>query len=211
VSDFPRTQRFGLEHLMRAGIHGAHRDAPGVIVALRTDIALALVMARNGKTEDLRRRVHDRFALTLPLTAKREEKNGLSFIWAGPGRWLAATSTQTAAAFEATLRSALTGLASAVNQTDGRCVFQISGPKAGDVLARGLPIDIDRGVFGPGDTALTLAGHINVHFWQIDLTPAYEFAVPRSFAASFCEWLMTASAKYGVLVQNPADANRPAG
>jgi methylglutamate dehydrogenase subunit D len=56
-------------------------------------------------------------------------------------------------------------------------------------------------VFGPGDTALTLAGHINVHFWQLDLTPTYEFAVLRSFAASFCEWLFAAAAKYGVLVR----------
>ena len=28
-------------------------------------------------------------------------------------------------------------------------------------------------------------------------TPTYEFAVPCSFAASFCEWLFAASAKYG--------------
>jgi methylglutamate dehydrogenase subunit D len=66
---------------------------------------------------------------------------------------------------------------------------------------RGVPVDIDPRVFGPGDTALTLAGHINVHFWQLDLTPTYEFAVLRSFAASFCEWLFAAAAKYGVLVR----------
>jgi methylglutamate dehydrogenase subunit D len=67
-------------------------------------------------------------------------------------------------------------------------------------LGQSLPVDIDARLFRPGDTALTLAGHINVHFWQIDLSPAYEFAVPRSFAASFCEWLFAVSAKYGVVV-----------
>ena len=72
-----------------------------------------------------------------------------------------------------------------MNQSDGRCIFRIGGPSAREVLAQGLPIDIDPRVFGPGDTALTLAGHINVHFWQVDLSPVYEFAVPRSFAASF--------------------------
>jgi methylglutamate dehydrogenase subunit D len=201
VPDFALSPRSGLEHVLIPGTHGIHRDAPGVVVALRTDLALALVMARNGKTEDLRRRVQDRFDLTLPSTAQRAEKNGLSFIWAGPGRWLAGTSTQTAAAFEAMLRSELSGLTAVANQADGRSVFQISGPKAHDVLAQGLPIDIDPRVFGPGDTALTLAGHINVHFWQLDRSPAYEFAVPRSFAASFCEWLLAAAAKYGVLVR----------
>jgi methylglutamate dehydrogenase subunit D len=200
VADFVLTPRSGLERALFPGTHGAYRDAPGVVLGLRTDLALVLVMARKGKTEHLRQRLHDRFDLTLPLTAQRIQKAGLSFVWAGPERWLAATPTQTPAAFEAMLRSELSGLASVANQTDGRCIFQISGPKARDTLAHGLPIDIDPRVFGPGDTALTLAGHINVHLWQLDLSPAYEMAVPRSFAASFCEWLLAASAKYGIVV-----------
>jgi methylglutamate dehydrogenase subunit D len=206
VSDFALSPRSGLEHLLVPGRHGAQTDKPGVAVALRTDLALALVMARSGKTEDLRRRMQDRFGLTLPMAAQGPERGSnlnhdrLSLIWAGPGRWLAATSRQPATALEATLRDALSGLASVTNQTDGRCVFHISGPDARDVLAKGMPIDIDPRVFGPGDAALTLAGHINVHFWQIDLSPAYELAVPRSFAVSFCEWLFAASAKYGLSV-----------
>ncbi len=200
MPDFALTPRSGLEHVLLPGTHGADRDTPGVVLALRTDLALVLVMARKGKTEDLRQRVQDRFDLTLPSTAQRVEKSGLSFVWAGPERWLAATSTRTPAAFEAMLRSELSGFASVANQTDGRCIFQVSGPKARDTLAHGLPIDIDPRVFGPGDTALTLAGHINVHLWPLDLSPAYQLAVSRSFAASFCEWLLAASAKYGVLV-----------
>jgi heterotetrameric sarcosine oxidase gamma subunit len=201
VSDFAPWPRFGLEHVLVPGTHGAHREAPGVGVALRTDLALALVMARTGKIEELRQRVHDRFDLTLPMTARRTEKNGLSFVWAGPGRWLAGTPAQTAAVFEAMLRHELSGFASVANQTDGRSVFQISGPKAHDLLACGLPVDVHPQVFGPGDTALTLAGHINVHFWQLDPLPVYEFAVPRSFAASFCEWILETAAKFGVSVR----------
>lgn len=210
MSDFALSPRSGLEHLLLPGTRGAltdATDAPGVVVALRPDLALAFVMARKGKAADLRQRVQDRFGLTLPTTAQRVEKSGglgldsLSFIWAGPGRWLARTPTQTATSLEAMLRQELSGLASVVNQTDGRCVFRVSGPRSRDALAQGVPVDIDPRVFGPGDTALTLAGHINVHFWQLDLSPAYELAVPRSFAASFCEWLFAASAKYGLLVR----------
>jgi methylglutamate dehydrogenase subunit D len=207
VADFALSPRSGLEQLLVPGTRGARTDAPGVIVALRTDLALAFVIARKGKAEELRQRLQDRLGITLPMTGQCAEKSGglshdgLSLIWAGPGRWLAGTATQTAAALEATLRKELSGLASVMNQTDGRCVFRISGPSARDVLAQGIPIDIDPLVFGPGDTALTLAGHINVHFWQVDLSPAYEFAVPRSFAASFYQWLFAAAAKYGVLVR----------
>jgi methylglutamate dehydrogenase subunit D len=206
VADFALLPRSGLEHLLLPGAHGARTDEPGVTVALRADLALAVVMGRNGKAEDLRRQVQDRFGLMLPMTARHPERDselrldGLSFIWAGPGRWLARTPAQTPPALEATLRVALSGLASVVNQTDGRCVFHIGGPKARDVLEQGLPVDIDARRFGRGDTALTLAGHINAHLWQIDISPAYEVAVSRSFAASFCAWLFAASAKYGVLV-----------
>jgi methylglutamate dehydrogenase subunit D len=204
VSLFPRS---GLEHLLQAGTHGPHAGEPGVILALRTDLALAYVLARNGKTDALQQRVRDRFGLSMPTTAQHAvdgsipSLDSLSFIWAGPGRWLARTSVQTGAALEATLRSELSAVASVINQTDGRCVFRIGGPSVRDVLAKGLPIDLDARVFSPGDTALTLVGHVSVHLWQVDPTPTYEFAVPRSFAASFCEWLLAAAASNGLLVR----------
>jgi heterotetrameric sarcosine oxidase gamma subunit len=206
VADFVLSPRSGLELRLLPGRHGARINEPGVTVTLRTDLALAVVMARNGKAEDLRRRMQDHFGLVLPMTARHPESggdlrlDGLSFIWAGPGRWLARTPVEMAPALEATLRAALSGLASVSDQTDGRCVFHIGGPRSREILGQSLPVDIDARLFRPGDTALTLAGHINVHFWQIDLSPAYEFAVPRSFAASFCEWLFAVSAKYGVVV-----------
>lgn len=207
MADFSLFPRSGLEQFLEPATRGEHAGEPGVMVALRTDLALAYVLARNGKAEELQQGVRDRFGLSLPMAAQRAEKSGnmsldsLNFMWAGPGRWLAGTSAQTAASLEAMLRRELAGVASVINQTDGRCVFRLSGPRTRDILAQGLPIDLDPRVFGPGDTALTAVGHINVHFWQVDPTPTYEFAVPRSFAASFCEWLIAASAKYGVLVR----------
>jgi heterotetrameric sarcosine oxidase gamma subunit len=207
VADFPLYARSGLEHLLQPGNRGDHTGEPGVAVALRSDLALAYVLVRNGKTSELQTRVEERFGLRLPTAAQHSEAGGtprpdsLSFIWAGPNRWLARTSTQNGAALEATLRDALSGVASIINQTDGRCVFRISGPGTREVLAKGVPLDLDPRAFGPGDTALTLVGHISVHFWQLDRTPTYEFAVPRSFAASFCEWLFAAAANHGLVVR----------
>jgi methylglutamate dehydrogenase subunit D len=203
VSLFPRS---GLEHLLQPRTRGAYAGEPGVTLALRTDLALAYVLARSGKTGALQQRVQDRFSLTLPMTAQHAADgspslDGLSFIWAGPGRWLARTPVQTGTALEATLRSELSAVASVINQTDGRSVFRIGGPHVRDVLAKGVPIDLDERVFRPADTALTLVGHIGVHLWQVDPAPTYEFAVPRSFAASFCEWLFAAAASNGLLIR----------
>jgi heterotetrameric sarcosine oxidase gamma subunit len=207
VADFPLYARSGLEHLLQPGHRGDHTGEPGVAVALRNDLALAYVLVRNGKTGELRTRVQERFGLRLPMAAQHSEDDsnpnpdGLGFVWAGPGRWLAKTAAQSGAALETTLRNELSGLASIINQTDGRCVFRISGPSLREVLAKGVPLDLDPQAFGPGDTALTLVGHVSVHFWQLDRVPTYEFAVPRSFAASFCEWLFAAAASHGVVVR----------
>jgi methylglutamate dehydrogenase subunit D len=207
VADFPLYARSGLEHLLQPGNRGDHTGEPGVAVTLRSDLALAYVLVRNGKTGELQARVQERLGLRLPMAAQHGEDganlgaDSLAFVWAGPGRWLAKTSTKSAAALETTLRNELSGVASIINQTDGRCVFRLSGPSLREVLAKGVPLDLDPRAFGPGDTALTLVGHISVHFWQLDRVPTYEFAVPRSFAASFCEWLITAAANHGLAVR----------
>ncbi len=207
MADFSLYARSGLEHLLQPGHRGDYTGEPGVAVALRDDQALAYVLVRNGKTGELQTRVQERFGLRLPMAAQHSEDDsnpnpdGLGFVWAGPGRWLAKTAAQSGAALETTLRNELSGLASIINQTDGRCVFRLSGPSLREVLAKGIPLDLDPRAFGPGDTALTLVGHVSVHFWQLDRVPTYEFAVPRSFAASFCEWLFAAAASHGVVVR----------
>ena len=119
-------------------------------------------------------------------------------MWAGPGRWLAAAPNQTPATFERDLRRALVGLASVTGQSDGRSIIRVSGPKAREALAKGIPLDLDPRAFVPNDTAMTIVAHINVHLWQCDAVPTYDFAVFRSFAGSFCEWLLDASAVFGV-------------
>jgi methylglutamate dehydrogenase subunit D len=79
--------------------------------------------------------------------------------------------------------------------TDG--VFGKHRPKVRETLAKGVPLDLDSDAFRPGDAALTLAGHINIHFWQIDDTPTYEIMMFRSFAKSFYDWFLDASAEFG--------------
>jgi methylglutamate dehydrogenase subunit D len=208
VPEFVLTQRSGLEQALVPGRYGTTGAAPGVTIALRDDLVLAMVMARAGKTAELAQRTSAVFGVALPLTPRRVENGPVSFAWAGPGRWLAATrlaatKNEAAGAFERRLRDELSGLASVSGQTDGRAIIRLSGAKLRAALAKGVPIDLDPRVFRPGDTALTSVAHINVQLWQVDDAPTYEFAVFRSFAAAFCEWLLAASAEFGTGVQPP--------
>lgn len=202
MSDLVLTPRSALDRVLVPGRHGAETDAPGVIIAERTGLALASVMARKNKSAELAACVRERFAIELPVTPRRVAGDALYFIWAGPGRWLAAAPGRSPVTFESDMRAALAGLASVTSQSDGRTIIRISGPKAREALAKGVPLDLDPRAFGPGDTAMTVVAHINVHLWQSDAAPVYEFAVFRSFAGSFCEWLLDAAAEFGVTVQD---------
>jgi methylglutamate dehydrogenase subunit D len=189
-----------LARIVAPGPHGVRVDTPGVVITPRHDLALATVIARADKASELANRVSARYGLDLPLTPKRVSAGALSFTWAGPGQWLAAMEQTAGHTFEKNLRGDLAGLASIANQTDGRSCIRLGGPMARRTLAKGIPIDLHPECFGPGDTVLTAAGHINVHFWQLDHIPTYEFAVFRSFAAAFCQWLLEASAEFGAVV-----------
>ncbi len=200
MSDFALSPRSALERVLLPGHYGAEVDVTGVTISERTGLALASVMACKDKTADLAARVKERFAIILPMTPRRAVDEGVHFIWAGPGLWLAAAPDQSPMTFESDLRDALAGLASVTGQSDGRSIIRVSGPKAREALAKGVPLDLDPRVFAPDDTAMTVVAHINVHLWQCDAAPTYDFVVFRSFAGSFCEWLLDAAAEFGVKV-----------
>jgi len=192
----PRT---GLEGVARPGHHGRIGGVPGVAISSRRNFELAIVMVRAGKQADLLVRSLERFGLSLPTIPRREFRGPLSFAWAGPGKWLAMLESACGTGFESGLREGFAGFASVTNQSDGRNIIRVRGAKARDALAKGVPLDLDPRSFRVGDTALTVVANINVHFWQIDESPTYEFAVFRSFAVAFHEWLLEASIEFGVM------------
>ena len=196
--------RSALQGLALPGRYGAANDGPGVVLSERLDLALAAVMVRKGESEALAGRVRAVFGLDLPTTPRRAARASLAFVWAGPGYWLAVTEGQDGTSLEELLRHDLLNLASISDQSDGRAVVRIAGARARDVLAKGVPVDLNPRVFTAGDAAVTTVGHIAVHLWQLDETPAYEFAVSRSYAAAFWRWLVDSAAEFGAVVVGPS-------
>jgi sarcosine oxidase subunit gamma len=182
-------------------VHDA-ASAIGITLSLRKNVAIATVIARKGMREELSRRVKAAFDLSLPDLLSRSEARGVAFASAAPDQWLAASETMDREAFEASLRSELVECASITNQSDGRTIFRLKGPKARDALKKGVPIDLHSREFKPGSSAVTLVAHMNVHMWQCDEVPTYEFAVFRSFSRSFFDFLIEASAEFGVSIEH---------
>jgi methylglutamate dehydrogenase subunit D len=175
-------------------------SALGVTISERRGIALCSVLARSGAEAQLADRVRDSCGVSLPREPRYTATTPVAFAWAGPSQWLALGAGIDGGNFELQLRAALAGVASVVDQSDGRTLVRIGGPRARDALAKGVHIDLHPSAFRPGDAAATTVAYIGVHFWQIDSAPTYEFAMFRSFAVAFWEWISDAAAEFGIAV-----------
>ena len=187
-----------LDGVATPGRYGAPAGAAGVVAREIKGVALATVTARKGRIADLAVAARSAFGVDLPLTPRRVEGREMAFVWSGPGQWLATCRALPATDIEMVLQAALAGRASIVDQSHGRTIVRVSGPRVRDALANGVAVDLHPSRFGTGDTAVTVVAHVNVHFWQIDAAPTYDFAVARGFAASFWHWLQASSAEYGL-------------
>ncbi len=160
---------------------------------------MASLAAAKGKKEQLKSAIRNGYGVDLPETPRRVEGKEIAFIWSGPDQWMAIAERGQCRDLEVELKPMLSGLASVVDQSDARAVVRISGPRARDVLAKGVPIDIHPRVFKANSVAVTHASHIGVILWQIDDAPTYEIALFRSFADSFAHWLAHSSAEFAKL------------
>jgi sarcosine oxidase subunit gamma len=96
------------------------------------------------------------------------------------------------------LLAPLADLAALVDQSHGRTLLALTGSRVRDALAKGVSVDLHPRAFRPGDVASTLVDHIPVLLWQLDDRPSYEFAIARSLAQSFWQWLTAAAGEYGL-------------
>jgi len=206
VNDFALKARAALGGVLVTGRHGRAGGSAGLVVRELINLSLASVVARGGEVDTLLTLAKNAYGLDLPLMPRRvstllSDGRHVAFAWAGPAQWLAIRDGIDE--FEPELVAALGTRAMIAEQGDGRCVLRISGPKARQVLAKGLPIDVDPRVFKPGDVALSVAAHVNVHLWQLDDAPTYELSVMRSFAGSFWSWLQASAAEFGYEIADP--------
>ena len=176
-----------------AGRHGVAQGPAGVSIALVEGISLVAIAARKGQEAALTAAVERAYGLTLPRTPHRVGGARKAFIWAGPEQWLAIGTP----GFETALAGDVDGLASVVDQSDGRVVLRISGPRVRDALAKGLAIDLHPRAFAPGQTAISQIAHIGIQIWQIT-DDAYEIAAFRGFAGTLLHALLEMSAEYGL-------------
>lgn len=169
------------------GRFGALGGAPGVVIRpMRLAGAVALFGA------DAARDALDGIGLGVPEPRRWTEAGEWRAFWIGPERWLVLGPADAA--------QVLAGPAT-VDQSDARAMLRLGGERARDLLARLVAVDVHPRAFGPGDVAVTQAGHLGCIVWQIDAAPSFGLAVARSYAGSLAHWLIEATAEFGLLVE----------
>jgi heterotetrameric sarcosine oxidase gamma subunit len=167
------------------GRHGADKGAPGVTLSVRHPLSIVAVIARKGKAA----------ALGASLAAL----DGVTVHWAGADQYHALAEGRREGELLAQLKDRLGDLASLSDQSHGRVVLRIEGPRARQVLAKGTPVDLHPDHFAVGQCAVTQMAHVGVHLARVG-DDAYELSLFRGFAANFWEWLTEQAAEFGYQV-----------
>ena len=203
MSDRPLNAVSALAGLAVPGRYGKRGGEPGVVIAERVGLGLATVAARKGQAGALKEAVASAYGVALPDSARVVQGDRVSFVGYGPGQWLAVSDSLAGEALARDLAQRLKGLASISDQSGGRTVLRVSGTRARDVLAKGLPIDLHPSVFGPGSAATSTISLMGVQLWQVDDAPTYDIALFRSVSASFWRWLTASAAEFGYDITTP--------
>jgi methylglutamate dehydrogenase subunit D len=182
------------------GRYGKADGDAGVTIAERANLGLATVEVRKGQDDSLKVAVREDYGLDLPEGSTVSAGNDLSFIGTGPGQWIVVSGVLGNETLAHELAVTLRGLASVSDQSSGRAVVHLSGPRARDVILKGLAIDLDPRVFGPGQAVTSTISHMGVLVWREGESEEYDVALFRSVAESFWRWLSASAAEYGYAV-----------
>ncbi len=191
------TPMSALNGIAAPGRFGKADGAPGVTIVERTNLGLATVAARKGQDQALQAAVREAYGVDLPAQSSTATGKTVSFVGYGPGQWLVVSETLAHEALAEDLAMRLKDLASVSDQSGGRAVLRVRGPRVRDVLAKGLAVDLDPRVFPAGGAVTSTMSHMGVQLWQGDEADSYDIAIFRSVSASFWRWLTASAAEYG--------------
>ena len=174
----------------------------GVWVTERDGLGIANILLRSGRRVALAQRWRELTGTELPDGPRRVQARHVSIAGTGPDSWLCVTETGGCIGADS-LRLALAGTASVVDQSDGYAVLRLSGPQVRPTLAKLVPIDVHSRVFPVGGVAITVAAHIGAILWRLsdggEGHPVFEIAVSRSMAGSFWHALDSNAGEFGTL------------
>lgn len=139
--------------------------------------------------------------MALPATGETARRDGQVLLGLGPDEWLLLCSKapQTAESLDQSLASQFVAI---TDLSDNFTTLFVRGPRALDLLAKGVPIDLDPQIFPPGRCAQTLMSKAEVVLYRgvADWSESYMLLCRPSFAQYVFTWLQDAAQEYGLAI-----------
>jgi sarcosine oxidase subunit gamma len=181
------------------GRFGADRGVPGVRLSVRHPVSIVTVMTRKGKAKAFSEALKASCGFAAPGPGQSASGKRATIHWAGFEQYYVVADGYREGELYSMLADTLSGMASCADQSHGRVIIRIAGPRARNVLSKGTPVDLHPTVFGPGQCCVTQMAHVGVHLAQVG-EDAFELSVFRGFSESFWEWLTEQSEEFGYQV-----------
>ncbi|MEO0747050.1 MAG: sarcosine oxidase subunit gamma family protein [Pseudomonadota bacterium] len=151
VSALPGASYDGYVSVREVGLQG--------MVTLRGDHATAPISSAVKKVA----------GVEVPEAWRMSAKGHIGVAWMSPDELMVmgpyADAPATVAAFEKALKG---NHFLAVNVSDARAVFEISGPAVREVMAKLVPVDMSTQAFVPGQFRRTRMAQVAAAFWMLD-------------------------------------------
>jgi|SRR5580658_10325879 heterotetrameric sarcosine oxidase gamma subunit len=174
-----------LAGVAQPGRYGSHREMPGVRLSVVHPASIVTVVARAGCAE--------------PLAAALAQIKNSSIHWAGFDQYYVVATDRSDGAFYRELSERLNSIATISDQSHGRIIIRVAGPRVRETLAKGTPVDLHPDEFPIGKSAVTQMSHVGVHLTRT-AEDTFELSVFRGFAESFWEWLTQQAGEFGYWV-----------
>jgi sarcosine oxidase subunit gamma len=169
-------------------------DSAGVrLESSATDIVeIAALRGRTDEVDWLARRL----GLQLPEVGRLVLGSSHMALSVRPDRWLLLSPPESPGAAAKTWTARCAGFAAVIDLSSALTAFELSGPSAREVLARGCRLDLDPRVFPQGHAAATIMAQLSVIL--ANLGPAMLLLTPSTTARHFGEWLRATGRPFGL-------------
>ena len=132
--------------------------------------------------------------LAVPALRKVVSGEGRSLVWMSPDELLLVCDYAESAAMAAAITEAMGDAHHmAVDVSDARCVFSVTGAGARELIAKGAPVDMSPDAIGAGDIRRTRLGQVAAAFW-VDDADEITLVCFRSLGQYVFDWLKASAA-----------------
>src|SRR5262245_25751273 len=184
-------RRSPLAHLgLVARAASTHKDGAGIIMS---EVAHRTIVNIRGAASDpaFASAVQNATGVVLPRAANTVSTGGArQILWLGPNEWWVTGPDGEAEALLEALRTSFAGQhATACDVSESRAIIRLKGPKARDVLMRGVSLDLHPRAFHVGECTQTGLSRANALLHLLDDAPTFEIYVLKSFSDYLWRWL----------------------